>query len=66
MMRRSFPSAAMSAFDSSNVLFVDLVAYGEVDDARVVRAVGDRPQEADLRWHLAQSLRSFSGNDCRG
>ena len=56
----------MSAFDSSNVLFVDLVAYGEVDDARVVRAVGDRPQEADLRWHLAQSLRSFSGNDCRG
>ena len=56
----------MSAFDSSNVLFVDLVAYGEVDDARVVRAVGDRPQEADLRWHLAQCLRSFSGNDCRG
>ncbi len=27
---------------------------------------GDRPQEADLRWHLARSLRGFSGNDRRG
>jgi len=37
------------------------------DDARVARANrSDRPQEADLRWHLARSLRSFSGNDRGG
>jgi hypothetical protein len=26
----------------------------------------DRPQEADLRWHLARRLRCFSGNDRGG
>ena len=33
--------------------------------ARSSRDRGDRPQEADLRRHLARSLRGFSGHDSR-
>jgi len=45
---------------------IDRSSVNAFDDARVGSGHrGDRPQETDLRWHLARSLRGFSGHDSR-